>query len=69
MSGLFSTPKMPSIVTPPKPTMPASPLPEPVVKAEEKKKIRKGATGQTILTGPKGVLTKAPVTKKFLLGE
>ena len=69
MSFLFKQPKMPSVVTPPKPAMPA-PLPtETALKEEEKKKARRGTAGSTILTGPKGVLTKAPVERKFLLGQ
>ena len=69
MSFLFKQPTMPSIVTPPKPAMP-SPLPsEKTVKEKEKKNIRRGATGQTIVTGPRGILTEGPVERKFLLGE
>lgn len=69
MSFLFKTPKMPSLVTPPTPTMPVSMPAEAELKEKEKKKIRRGAAGRTILTGPRGVLTKAPVERKYLLGE
>jgi len=69
MSFLFKTPQMPSIVTPKAPSLPA-PIPsETSTKEEEKKKIRKGAAGSTILTSPKGVLVRAPSERKFLLGE
>ena len=66
MTFLFKQPKLPSVITP-KPFMP-TPL-APPSKEEEKKKIRRGAAGKTIATGPRGILTKAKVERKFLLGE
>ncbi len=73
MSGIFGSPKMPSIVTPARPAMPTPPpVSKPAVediKEKEKKKLKRGGTGRTIATGPRGVLTKAPVERKFLLGE
>lgn len=68
MSSLWKTPKMPTIITPTPPPLPAPMPAEPIVKEEEIKKIRK-KIGQTILTGPQGILTRPPVIRKFLLGE
>lgn len=67
MSFLVKTPKMPSLVTPPSPAMPAPIPPEEEVKKKEKARI--GRRGRTIVTGPRGLLTKAPVERKYLLGE
>lgn len=70
MSFLFKQPKLPSIVTP-RPSLPAPPPIERIVKEEEKKKAkaRIGRRGKTIATSPRGILTKAPVERKYLLGE
>ena len=66
MSFLFGSPSTPSVSyrsVPPPPS-------EPVVRKEETAKVRKGATGRkTLLTGPRGLLEPAPVSKKTLLGE
>lgn len=70
MSFIWKQPKaVGTMLTPPTPGMPA-PIPaEKVLKEKEKKKIRRGAAGRTIATGPLGLLTKAPVERKRLLGE
>lgn len=37
--------------------------------AKEAEKKRRKARAKTLVTGPRGVLTEAPVTRKTLLGE
>lgn len=40
------------------------------IKEEEKKKLKKGKEKRsTLLTGPLGILTEVPVSRKTLLGE
>lgn len=71
---------VPDVVAPPAPTIepvkpgeekkPITEAPE-VAKdlAKEAEKKRRRARTKTLLTGPRGVLTEAPVARKTLLGE
>lgn len=66
---------VPEVVAPPTPTItekkkPITEAPE-VAKdiAKEAEKKRRKARTKTLLTGPRGVLTEAPVARKTLLGE
>jgi hypothetical protein len=74
MSSLFSRPTLPSPAPPP----PAPPPPPPPIEEDPKVKqaadeerrrqrLRKGRRA-TILTGPQGLQTEAPLQKKTLLG-
>ena len=69
MSFLFAKPKIPEIRMPAMPALPATPPTTGTLLTEEKKKIRKGATRGTILTGPRGILEPADTYRKTLLGE
>jgi len=75
MSFLFSKPKYEtaSVAVPQIPTVTMPTVPSTDVAAtaeEEKKKLTQGRTKRsTLLTGPRGILTKAPVQLKTLLGE
>ena len=67
-------PKLPaekkSIVTTPSATPPTTKEEQTKIVEEEKKKITKGKKRRgTILTGPRGILTKPKVERKTLLGE
>ncbi len=61
--------KMPEIPGMPTLLSPTAPAKEEEVKATETKKLRKGATKSTILTGPLGLLAPAETKRKVLLGE
>lgn len=61
MSKLFSRPKSPS--------MPPIVLPPDVDETEEEAKKKKKKQTQTIKTGPMGILARAPVRIKTLLGQ
>lgn len=68
-AAVASKPKKQEVARPTAPTLPAPPD-EPEIRRKETRRIRRGVpTDQTIATSARGVLTKAPVTRKTLLGE
>jgi hypothetical protein len=70
MTFLFKSPKIPEPKPVPQPKLPEPLPPTEEVTEEEKRKIRRGRERRgTILTGPRGVLTKQPTRRKTLLGE
>jgi len=69
MSSLFGgKDKSSAPVLPPAPVLPKAPEPA-KIKEEEKAKLKKGKTAETILTGPQGLMKPADTGLKTLLGE
>ena len=68
-AATVNKPKKQDVARPKAPALPTPPD-EKGIRKKTTKKIRRGAiSDQTIATSARGVLTKAPVSRKTLLGE